>query len=435
MLIARLLHCESMINIPRYRPLFFCLSGLLIACAVTPLVHANDYDDVTRLTRAGKLNEALAQADQFLIGKPRDPQMRFLKGVAQLDAGKRNESIATFVQLTQDAPELPEPYNNLAVLYAADGQLDKARAVLESAVRLNPDYATAHENLGDIYARMAGSTYATALQLDSGNTRISAKMAVMQTLTGPLPARNANPAAPVVKPGVAVASARSAPVAVAVAAPIAASPAATVAAPVVVPPVTPLAVPPSPAALAAIARLDAASAAKAAKAAKRTSAAVVAPPIAVAPPPIAVAPAAVAVAPAPAMTTSTAVPPVTSTGSEDIPQAAEIVKAVHSWAAAWTAQDMDTYFASYAPGFAPASGQSHEAWEAQQRARIAGKASISVDVQNLVVTFNGAVATARFRQAYRADALKVTSRKTLELVREQGQWRIRKETGGGSAGG
>jgi len=61
---------------------------------------------------------------------------------------------------------MPEPYNNLAVLYAAEGQERKAAEALEQAIRTNPSYTTAHENLGDLYARMASEAYAKALQLD-----------------------------------------------------------------------------------------------------------------------------------------------------------------------------------------------------------------------------------------------------------------------------
>ncbi len=58
-----------------------------------------------------------------------------------------------FTKLSEDYPELPEPYNNLAVLYAQQKQYDKARTALEMAIRTHPSYAIAYENLGDIYAK------------------------------------------------------------------------------------------------------------------------------------------------------------------------------------------------------------------------------------------------------------------------------------------
>ena len=155
-----------------------------ITLSVT-VVHADDYADVNVLVRAGKLAEALTKADQYLAGKPRDPQMRFIKGVIQTEAAKPLDAITTFTQITQDYPELPEPYNNLAVLYAGQGQFDKARAALEMAIRTNPSYATAHENLGDVYAKLASQAYSKALQLDGGNTGVQPKLALIRTLFAP----------------------------------------------------------------------------------------------------------------------------------------------------------------------------------------------------------------------------------------------------------
>lgn len=147
--------------------------------------HADEYADVTQLVRAGKLADALTKADQYLANKPRDPQMRFLKGVIQRDSGKPVEAITTFTKLTEDFPELPEPYNNLAVLYAGQSQFDKARTALEMAIRTNPSYATAHENLGDVYAKLASQAYTKALQLDTANQAVAPKLALIRELFNP----------------------------------------------------------------------------------------------------------------------------------------------------------------------------------------------------------------------------------------------------------
>ena len=116
-----------------YRPfhLFTLAATLFIS-----LAHADEYTDVSQLMRNGKLPDAMAKADQYLATKPKDPQMRFLKGVIQRDTGKTTEAVATFTRLTEDYPELPEPYNNLAVLYAGQSQFDKARAALEMAIQI-----------------------------------------------------------------------------------------------------------------------------------------------------------------------------------------------------------------------------------------------------------------------------------------------------------
>jgi tetratricopeptide (TPR) repeat protein len=319
-----------------------CLAAALSVSAA----HADDYADVNILVRAGKLAEALTKADQYLAGKPRDPQMRFIKGVIQTEAGKPADAIATFTQITQDYPELPEPYNNLAVLYAGQSQFDKARAALEMAIRTNPSYATAHENLGDVYAKLASQAYSKALQLDGGNTGVQPKLALIRTLFAP--------DAKGQKPGTNPQS--SGPV---TAAPVVKAPAAA--------PATP------------------------------PTAAPAAPPAA----------------------------PAASTGAEK-----DVEAAVRGWAAAWAAKDMTGYLGSYGKEFDPPGSVGRKTWEEDRRSRIMGKSSISVKLSDLAVSVNGGKAVAKFKQAYSADSLNVSSRKTLELVKAGDRWVIVRESTG-----
>ncbi len=159
--------------------------AILVAGAMgssVAMAQADNYAEVNRLLRSGQLTEALNKADQYLSSTPRDPQMRFIKGVIQTEGGKVSDAIATFSKLTEEFPELPEPYNNLAVLYAGQSQFDKARAALEMAIRTNPSYATAHENLGDVYAKLASNAYSKALQLDAGNAAVPPKLSLIRNL-------------------------------------------------------------------------------------------------------------------------------------------------------------------------------------------------------------------------------------------------------------
>jgi tetratricopeptide (TPR) repeat protein len=323
--------------------------GLLVAAVLTiGIAHADDYADVNILVRAGKLAEALTKADQYLASKPRDPQMRFIKGVIQTEAGKPADAIATFTQITQDYPELPEPYNNLAVLYAGQSQFDKARAALEMAIRTNPSYATAHENLGDVYAKLASQAYSKALQLDGGNTGVQPKLALIRTLFAP-DARGQKPAANPQSSG----------------------------------PVTPAPAAKAPAAV---------------------------------PAPVAAAPAAPVATPA---------APVASSAAEK-----EVEAAVRNWASAWAAKDMAAYLGAYGKEFDPPGSVGRKVWEEDRRSRIMGKSSISVKLSDLAVSVNGSKAVVKFKQAYSADALNVSSRKTLELVKAGERWVIVRESTG-----
>src|SRR5205809_6419769 len=144
---------------------------------------ADDLKEAQRLYSQGKLPGALEKIDAYLVAQPKEVQGRFLRGLIFADEKKTADAIRVFTALTEEFPELPEPYNNLAVLYAAQGNYDRARAVLELAIQTNPQYAMAHENLGDIYAQMASRAYDRALQLDKDNASAKAKSAKVKELT------------------------------------------------------------------------------------------------------------------------------------------------------------------------------------------------------------------------------------------------------------
>jgi tetratricopeptide (TPR) repeat protein len=146
---------------------------------------ADTLAEVHRLHYAGQTDAALRQADTWLAGHPNDAQMRFLKGVMLADSKRRDEAVAVFQKLVDDYPDLAEPYNNLAALYAAGGDYGRARVTLEQAIRANPSYATAHENLGDVYAALASQSYERARRLDPANATLEPKLALVRQLFKP----------------------------------------------------------------------------------------------------------------------------------------------------------------------------------------------------------------------------------------------------------
>jgi len=159
--------------------------AILLTLAAPTAVLADEVADVTRLFKAGQLTEASRQADAFLVTNSRDPRMRFLKGVMLMEQKKPTEAQAVFERLTQDYPELPEPYNNLAVLYAAQGDYSRARIALEMVVRTNPNYALAYENLGDVHLKLASQAYANAQRLDGTSRSVDSKLVAIKELLMP----------------------------------------------------------------------------------------------------------------------------------------------------------------------------------------------------------------------------------------------------------
>ena len=160
------------------------LFGVLLG---TSAAHADDMQEANTLLKAGRYAKALERVNKAIAVKPQDPQERFLKGLILTEQGDAKDAIEVFQRLTQDYPDLPEPYNNLAVIYAGQGHYEKARTELEKSIRTHSSYATAYENLGDVYARLASQAYDKALQLDSSNSTAQSKLMLVRSLVGPAP--------------------------------------------------------------------------------------------------------------------------------------------------------------------------------------------------------------------------------------------------------
>ncbi len=153
---------------------------ILSSILVTSAIAGNE--EIQRLIQQGSFKKALVLAEEQLAENPDEIQTLFLKGLILARMDRLKESEAVFIGLTEKHPELPEPYNNLAVVYAASGDYDKAEEALRMAINTHPSYATAHENLGDIYAKMASQAYNNALKLDSNNQETKEKLSMISDL-------------------------------------------------------------------------------------------------------------------------------------------------------------------------------------------------------------------------------------------------------------
>lgn len=367
-------------------------ASLLLASLICSPVRADPIQDLQALVKQGQFSQALERADSMLASKPRDAQVRFLKGVVLSELNRGAEAIIVFQKLTEDYPELPEPYNNLAVLYAQQRQYDKARNALEMAIRTHPSYATAHENLGDIYARLASQAYDKALALDSSNVAAQNKLALIREMISVSGGKPGRPAAPAVAAAPVAAPKPSAP--------------------------TPAVVPPAPA--------------KPAPAPATATPAQTPAVVASTKPAVAAAPAS---APAPAPVVKEEPKPVAKRPEpkdETPPQAAAISKAVQSWAGSWARKDVKSYLGHYARDFEPPKGLNRKAWEEERTQRLTKPGTIEVDLENVkVVSVNGDRATVKLRQHYRSANLSTSSNKTLNLINQDGKWVIQQERVGG----
>jgi len=145
-------------------------------------VELSDLQEVQKLMAAGQFKPALARADAHLAKNPRDAQMRFVRGVILSELKDTAGAREVFERLTEEYPELPEPYNNLAVIDASRGQLQRARTLLEAALAIRPDYVTALENLGDIYLQLGVDAYQRAAKLQPSNRNLGNKLSLSREL-------------------------------------------------------------------------------------------------------------------------------------------------------------------------------------------------------------------------------------------------------------
>jgi len=153
----------------------------LLLC-VTNAYSKTSYGDIQLLINQGEYKEALKLTENQLSANKSDIKLQFMKGLVLTRLDRYRDAEKVFIQLTADNPELPEPFNNLAVVYAAQGKYTEAEEALKNAINTHPSYATAHENLGDIYAKMASRAYNQALELDTSNKAAREKLSLVNEL-------------------------------------------------------------------------------------------------------------------------------------------------------------------------------------------------------------------------------------------------------------
>ncbi len=144
--------------------------------AENPAKVVNDY------LHRGKTSDALEYTEKQLEENPKNVQMRFMRAVILNDLGMKDESKEEYEQMIREFPELAEPYNNLAVMYAAEGNTGRARELLEQALFNNAKSLTTYSNLGDVYLSQAADAYTQALKISPRNKKIKAKLDAIRAM-------------------------------------------------------------------------------------------------------------------------------------------------------------------------------------------------------------------------------------------------------------
>ncbi|WP_086961305.1 tetratricopeptide repeat protein [Caballeronia turbans] len=162
-----------------------CVGMSGAALAQTSTATRDDTPQVDSAIANKDWSAALTQLDARIAANPRDVQAKFKRATVLARLNRDDEAITAFTELTQAYPELPEPYNNLAALYAKKGRYEDARAALETAVKANPGYALAYDNLGDLYLRLASESYKRAQSLGSKSPITSQRITAIQNIYTP----------------------------------------------------------------------------------------------------------------------------------------------------------------------------------------------------------------------------------------------------------
>ena len=162
------------------RGVLLCVVGCAFAAMAAAAAPA--IEEAQALIAKGQFEQALGLLDRHLKSAPQDAEARFKRGLVLVKLNRNDDAAAAFASLTRDFPELPQAYNNLAVVYAQQGEYDKARQALEASLAAQPSYALAHENLGNIYAALSAASYKRALTLDPGNAAVRAKLKIVTEL-------------------------------------------------------------------------------------------------------------------------------------------------------------------------------------------------------------------------------------------------------------
>ena len=139
--------------------------GAMLAALGSPAASSGeDLDRAIALASEQRFRQARAILDPILERDAGHPLGRLLDGVLRARERRIGEAIEVFERLRRDHPRMPEPWNNLAVLYAAEGRFDEARETLMTALERRPS-AIGYANLGDIYSRLARQAYGRAREL------------------------------------------------------------------------------------------------------------------------------------------------------------------------------------------------------------------------------------------------------------------------------
>ena len=146
---------------PRYLTLLLCLllPGAMFAARANPQLQL--------LIEQKQFAAAARSGEKLLLQNQQNTQARFLTAYAYQMSGKTGQATLLYETVIRDNPTLPEPRNNLAMIYLARGDYDRASQLLVEAINTHSSYGTAYANLSLVYKGIASEAYRRAVSESS----------------------------------------------------------------------------------------------------------------------------------------------------------------------------------------------------------------------------------------------------------------------------
>ena len=131
-----------------------------------------DLDAIRSMIESGETVTALELLDQEIASSTSDSAaLLFLRARILVTMGDFEKAEHIYRELITRYPARPEPYNNLAHLYSAQGKLDQAASLLRAGLYTDPSYRAHFDNLSRIYAEQAARSLSAALAPQDAKSR------------------------------------------------------------------------------------------------------------------------------------------------------------------------------------------------------------------------------------------------------------------------
>ena len=140
------------------------------------------YAQAQSMAENGNPRGALKQLETRLSTRPDDSRAAYLKGLVLMQLGRSEEAERWYKMMQANFPDLPQPGNALAVIYAGRGDLPAAEAALRALLEKHPDHTSARVNLARLYIQMAQAEYEKALKDTPDNAMIARKLEALKAM-------------------------------------------------------------------------------------------------------------------------------------------------------------------------------------------------------------------------------------------------------------